>query len=77
MNEDNFEMLSASQASGLTVEECKTKLYTNVEIGLSINQVNERRRLYGKNELIPPKQDPIWKRYLAQFKVSKSFEFLR
>lgn len=68
MNEDNFEMLSASQASGLTVEECKTKLYTNVEIGLSINQVNERRRLYGKNELIPPKQDPIWKRYLAQFK---------
>jgi len=69
MNEASFEMLSASKAAALTVDDCKTKLYADLERGLLSNDVGERRRLYGKNELIPPKQPPIWKRYLAQFKV--------
>lgn len=62
-------MLSAAKASFLTVEECKSKLYSDLDRGLTPHYVAERRRLYGKNELTPPKQPPIWKRYLAQFKV--------
>ena len=63
-----FEMLSAAQASLLEVDECVKKLYSDKDRGLTPPKVTERRRLYGRNELTPPTQPPIWKRYLAQFK---------
>ena len=69
MNEENsFEMLPASHATRLSIQECETRLGTEIENGLKANQVAERRRLYGKNELTPPAPDPLWKRYLQQFK---------
>lgn len=36
--------------------------------GLTDAQVEESRRLYGKNLLTPPKQTPWWKLYLEKFK---------
>lgn len=69
MNEENsFEMLPASHATRLSIQECETRLGTEIENGLKANHVTERRRLYGKNELTPPAPDPLWKRYLQQFK---------
>ena len=69
MNEEyNFEMLPASHATQLSIQECETRLGTEIENGLQANHVTERRRLYGKNELTPPAPDPLWKRYLQQFK---------
>ena len=69
MNEESkFEMLPASHATRLSIEECETRLGTEIETGLKPNNVIERRRLYGKNELTPPQPEPLWKRYLQQFK---------
>lgn len=37
-------------------------------LGLKDKEVVESRSKYGKNELTPPKKDPIWKLYLQNFK---------
>ena len=80
------EMLSASKATRLSVEECESRLRSNLENGLrQVNnlfssktglknyyyrqtEITERRNFYGSNELKPDEPDPIWKRYLQQFK---------
>jgi len=50
MNEENsFEMLPASHATRLSIQECETRLGTEIENGLKANHVTERRRLYGKD----------------------------
>jgi len=35
--------------------------------GLSSETVLESRKLYGKNELTPPKRIPVWKQYLEKY----------
>lgn len=36
--------------------------------GLTPQQVEQSRRLYGENILTPPKREPVWKQFLAKFR---------
>jgi Ca2+-transporting ATPase len=63
-----LEMLSASKATRLSVQECQSRLKSNLETGLRQTEIVERRNYYGSNELKPDEPDPLWKRYLQQFK---------
>lgn len=51
-----------------TVEETKTKLNTNIEIGLTNEQVQEKQEKYGFNELKAKKKKSLFQKFLEQFK---------
>lgn len=51
-----------------TVKEVEQDLKTNVESGLSSEQVEEQKKKYGFNELQEKKKDSIFKKFIAQFK---------
>jgi len=51
-----------------TVEETQKKLKTNVEMGLTTEQVNENREKYGFNELKAAKKKSLFIKFLEQFK---------
>lgn len=39
----------------------------NLRVGLTAQQVEESRRQHGGNGLTPPKQEPIWRKFLEKF----------
>lgn len=43
-------------------------LQTNIEHGLLVNDALQRQKLYGYNEFDVGEEDPLWKKYLNQFK---------
>jgi Ca2+-transporting ATPase len=51
-----------------TIEETKDELETNLEKGLTIEQVKERQEKYGLNEIQNGKKESIVKKFLNQFK---------
>ena len=61
-------MIHAAQARQLTPDECASRLRSDLVGGLRERDVEERRALYGNNELKGAEPDPLYKRYLAQFK---------
>lgn len=60
--------LSNSQPSVASVEEVETVLQTSATRGLSPEEVQNRYASFGHNELIVGVEEPIWKKYLEQFK---------
>lgn len=52
----------------LSVEEIEEKLDANTNTGLTNNQVNEKRKTYGFNELKTKKKKSILRKFLEQFK---------
>ena len=49
-------------------EQVASELQTNIEVGLSTNEANERLAKYGPNALREKKKTPLIVRFLAQFK---------
>ncbi|MCI9087422.1 MAG: calcium-translocating P-type ATPase, PMCA-type [Clostridia bacterium] len=52
----------------LSTKEVERKMGTNLQLGLSHRQVEERRQKYGINELEEQKKKPIFIKFLEQFK---------
>ena len=52
----------------LTIDEIQRKLRTNIERGLSQEEVIRRREKYGKNELVEKKKTSIIVKFFNQFK---------
>ena len=51
-----------------TVEETTKDLETDLEKGLTLEQVQQKQKQYGENEIQEAAKTPIFKRFLAQFK---------
>ena len=60
--------LTNSQPSVASVEEVETVLQTSATRGLAPEEVQLRYKTFGHNELIVGQEEPIWKKYLEQFK---------
>ena len=52
----------------LSIEETRKKLKTNLEKGLTQNEVQARIKIYGNNELTEKKKTSIFVRFINQFK---------
>lgn len=60
--------LSAEQASGMTAGDVEWQLQTTIREGLSWKESDNRRKILGPNEFVVTEEDPLWKKYIDQFK---------
>ena len=60
--------LSNSHPAEVPVTEVENILKTNKELGLTRGQAEERYATFGFNELVAKEEEPVWKKYLEQFK---------
>ncbi|XP_048461916.1 calcium-transporting ATPase type 2C member 1-like [Rhincodon typus] len=60
--------VSSKEASTRYLDELVSDLQADLQNGLTKVHVQERRHLYGWNDFEVAKPEPIWKKYLGQFK---------
>ncbi|ODM95806.1 Calcium-transporting ATPase type 2C member 1 [Orchesella cincta] len=60
--------LTGEHASSLTVGEVEWQLQTNIRDGLSWKEADNRRKILGQNEFVVNEEEPLWKKYVEQFK---------
>jgi Ca2+-transporting ATPase len=60
--------LSSEKASGMTAGEVEWQLQTNTREGLTWKEADNRRKILGANEFVVNEEEPVWKKYIEQFK---------
>ena len=60
--------LSNSPPATVSLDEVENILRTDRARGLTQGQAEERHNTFGYNELVGKEEDPVWKKYLEQFK---------
>nr|XP_057908830.1 calcium-transporting ATPase type 2C member 1 [Doryrhamphus excisus] len=61
-------VLSSKKASELAVNEVACALQANLQYGLSEEEVARRRIYHGWNEFDISEEEPLWRKYISQFK---------
>jgi len=56
-----------------SVDEVKKELLTDLEKGLTDEQISKQREKFGKNELKAQKKKSLFVKFLEQFKAHQSF----
>ncbi|XP_041377017.1 calcium-transporting ATPase type 2C member 1-like [Gigantopelta aegis] len=59
--------LKSDKAVHMSVEEVSEMCQTNLDLGLTTDEVTRRKHIYGPNEFEITKEEPLWKKYLGQF----------
>jgi Ca2+-transporting ATPase len=60
--------LSSDAACRVTSQEIIQILQTDAKLGLNGNEIQRRRKYYGYNDFEVDDDEPMWKKYLGQFK---------
>ncbi|CAF3725618.1 unnamed protein product [Rotaria sp. Silwood1] len=60
--------LSSDAACRVTSQEIIKILQTDAKLGLNENEILKRRKYYGLNDFEIDDDEPLWKKYLGQFK---------
>ncbi|KAF7656998.1 hypothetical protein LDENG_00033360 [Lucifuga dentata] len=61
-------VLTSKKASEFPVNEVVCILQADLQLGLSQEEVNRRRAYHGWNEFDISEEEPLWKKYISQFK---------
>ena len=56
--------LNSESASCISFEEAANLLKTDLKVGLNLDDIQERRKLYSFNEFEIKNSDPLWLKYL-------------
>ncbi|CAL1611603.1 unnamed protein product [Knipowitschia caucasica] len=67
-DENMVPVLSSRKASELQVHEVCSLLQADLQGGLSHEEVTRRRRYHGWNEFDITEEEPLWRKYISQFK---------
>nr|XP_033785910.1 calcium-transporting ATPase type 2C member 1 isoform X2 [Geotrypetes seraphini]XP_033785912.1 calcium-transporting ATPase type 2C member 1 isoform X2 [Geotrypetes seraphini] len=67
-NETMIPVLASRKASELPVNEVASILQANLQNGLNNSEVCHRRAFHGWNEFEISEDEPLWKKYISQFK---------
>ncbi|XP_029445206.1 calcium-transporting ATPase type 2C member 1 isoform X2 [Rhinatrema bivittatum] len=67
-NETMIPVLASKKASELPVSEVASILQANIQNGLNNSEVCHRRAFHGWNEFEISEDEPLWKKYISQFK---------
>lgn len=60
--------LNTESSASMTVEETARQLNTDIERGITHQEIKERRKLFSYNEFEIGDSDPLWKKYFEKFK---------
>ena len=60
--------MNSDAASRLPINEILKQLQTDSKLGLHENEILSRRKFYGQNDFETDDEEPLWKKYLGQFK---------
>lgn len=58
--------LNSESASCISFEEAANLLKTDLKVGLNLDDIQERRKLYSFNEFEIKNSDPLWLKYLEK-----------
>ncbi|XP_031199462.1 calcium-transporting ATPase type 2C member 1 isoform X1 [Mastomys coucha] len=67
-NETMIPVLTSKRASELAVSEVAGLLQADLQNGLNKSEVSHRRAFHGWNEFDISEDEPLWKKYISQFK---------
>ncbi|ROL41344.1 Calcium-transporting ATPase type 2C member 1 [Anabarilius grahami] len=67
-NETMVPVLTSKKASELPVNEVACALQADLQFGLTQEEVERRRAYHGWNEFDISEDEPLWKKYISQFK---------
>ncbi|XP_026083825.1 calcium-transporting ATPase type 2C member 1-like [Carassius auratus] len=67
-NETMVPVLTSKKASELPVNEVVCALQADLQYGLTRDEVTRRRAYHGWNEFDISEEEPLWKKYISQFK---------
>ncbi|GAB1294609.1 Calcium-transporting ATPase type 2C member 1 [Apodemus speciosus] len=67
-NETMIPVLTSKRASELAVSEVAGLLQADLQNGLNQSEVSHRRAFHGWNEFDISEDEPLWKKYISQFK---------
>ncbi|KAL2804312.1 calcium-transporting ATPase type 2C member 1 isoform 2b [Daubentonia madagascariensis] len=67
-NETMIPVLTSKKASELPVSEVTSILQADLQNGLNKSEVSHRRAFHGWNEFDISEDEPLWKKYISQFK---------
>jgi Ca2+-transporting ATPase len=61
-------LMNSDAACRLTAQEIIQHLHTDPKLGLNENEISNRHKFYGPNDFEIDDDEPLWKKYLGQFK---------
>lgn len=61
-------LMNSDEACRITAQEIITLLHTDPKLGLNENEIPIRQKFHGHNDFEIDDDEPIWKKYLGQFK---------
>ena len=61
--------MRASEAAVYTAEDVVRRVHADCAVGLSEEEVERRRKMFGKNEFTIKNEETLWKKYLNQVKL--------
>ncbi|XP_071039665.1 calcium-transporting ATPase type 2C member 1 isoform X2 [Parasteatoda tepidariorum] len=67
-DEEGMHCLRSEEACRWTYDEVARLLNTNIHDGLTWNEANQRLSFHGYNEFEVTPEEPLWKKYIEQFK---------
>ncbi|XP_077983534.1 calcium-transporting ATPase type 2C member 1-like [Glandiceps talaboti] len=67
-NKDNMQMIPANEAASLSTDTVVDRVDTNPRKGLNTLEAQRRLRIHGHNEFEINEDEPLWKKYIGQFK---------
>lgn len=71
--QDSEMWLTTAESASLGAEEVAARLHVDVRTGLRWQEADHRRQLTGFNEFSVKEEDPPWKKYIEQVRVSFIF----
>lgn len=74
--QDSEMWLTTSESASLGAEEVAARLHVDVRTGLRWQEADHRRQLTGFNEFSVKEEDPPWKKYIEQVRVSQIYFLL-
>ena len=61
--------MRSEDVAAMSYQEVGSILQTNPQVGLTSQEAEHRRKIYGHNDFDISEDDPLWKKYLGQVKI--------
>lgn len=71
--DDMLHFFSSAKVSSMSIEDVLREFRSDVTLGLSDEEADRRKRIYGLNEFDVGQETPLWRKYVDQVLWKDSF----